>query len=155
MWSGFESSNAAPGGLWVRSYGSMLDQMVQLGFNAIRLPFAGDILNPGVMPNGINFAVNPDLQVTIRRPLVSAAESWRIDSCSLSSPECSRPPFFASPWPLQYDRILSDILTPMLAPLMPIFAVLFALSPSLPPSSGPDIDAGDGQDCGRLQAARH
>ena len=74
MWSGFESFNAAPGGLWARSYGSMLDQMVQLGFNAIRLPFAGDILNPGVMPQGINFAVNADLQVTDRRPLFSTAK---------------------------------------------------------------------------------
>ncbi|MDP1748666.1 MAG: Calx-beta domain-containing protein [Reyranella sp.] len=61
-WFGFESSNLAPHGLWTRGYQSMMDQMVDLGFNTIRLPFSSEMLHSTAAPNGIDFAKNPDLQ---------------------------------------------------------------------------------------------
>lgn len=61
-WFGFESSNYAPHGLWTRGYKEMMDQMVQLGFNTIRLPFSDQLFDPGSTPNGIDFSKNPDLQ---------------------------------------------------------------------------------------------
>jgi aryl-phospho-beta-D-glucosidase BglC (GH1 family) len=61
-WFGFETSNRVVHGLWARSYQSMMDQMKSLGFNTIRLPFCDASVQPGVMPNGINYALNPDLQ---------------------------------------------------------------------------------------------
>lgn len=60
-WFGLESSNEAPHGLWARGYKEMMDQMVDLGFNTIRLPFSTDLLHGG-MPSGIDFSKNPDLQ---------------------------------------------------------------------------------------------
>jgi Ca2+-binding RTX toxin-like protein len=61
-WFGMEGTNYAPGGLDVRSYTSMMDQMVELGFNAIRLPFSNQLFDAGSTPRGINFGLNPDLQ---------------------------------------------------------------------------------------------
>ncbi|MGQ0583323.1 MAG: Calx-beta domain-containing protein [Reyranella sp.] len=60
-WFGFENSDVAPHGLWTRNYQSMMDQMVDLGFNTIRLPFSNDTLRATGTPN-INYAANPDLQ---------------------------------------------------------------------------------------------
>lgn len=62
MWSGFESDVAVVHGLWARSYQSHLDQMRKLGFNMIRLPFAGDALEPSCYPRNIDYNVNPDLR---------------------------------------------------------------------------------------------
>ncbi len=61
-WFGFESSTLAPHGLWTRGYQSMMDQMVDLGFNTIRLPFSNDTIHSTGTPNGIDFFKNPDLQ---------------------------------------------------------------------------------------------
>lgn len=61
-WFGMETSNYAPHGLWARGYKDMMDQMKKLGFNTIRLPFSDQLFDPGSTPNGINFALNPDLQ---------------------------------------------------------------------------------------------
>ena len=61
-WFGFESSTLAPHGLWTRGYKEMMDQMVQLGFNTIRLPFSSEMLHTSAAPNGIDFGKNPDLQ---------------------------------------------------------------------------------------------
>jgi aryl-phospho-beta-D-glucosidase BglC (GH1 family) len=60
-WYGMETSNFAPQGLWVRSYQSMMDQMVSLGFNAIRLPFSLEMFKAGSTPSGIDYRLNPDL----------------------------------------------------------------------------------------------
>lgn len=60
-WFGLESSNEAPHGLWTRGYKEMMDQMADLGFNTIRLPFSTDLLHGGT-PSGIDFSKNPDLQ---------------------------------------------------------------------------------------------
>ena len=61
-WFGFETSNLVVHGLWARGYQSMLDQMKQLGFNTVRLPFCDAAVKPGAVPNSINYALNPDLQ---------------------------------------------------------------------------------------------
>src|SRR5262249_30709439 len=61
-WFGFETSNFAPHGLWARGYKDMMDQMKSLGFNTIRLPFSNQLFDAGSTPNGINYALNPDLQ---------------------------------------------------------------------------------------------
>ena len=61
-WFGFESSTFAPHGLWTRGYKDMMDQMVDLGFNTIRMPFSSEMLHTTTAPNGIDFSKNPDLQ---------------------------------------------------------------------------------------------
>jgi endoglucanase len=60
-WFGFESSNYAPHGLWIRGYRDMMDQMKAEGFNVIRLPFSSELFDAGRTPNGIDAALNPDL----------------------------------------------------------------------------------------------
>ncbi len=60
-WFGLETENYAPHGLWARSLPSLLDQIVELGFNTIRLPYSNQLFDPGSVPNGINYDLNPDL----------------------------------------------------------------------------------------------
>lgn len=60
-WFGFETELHAPHGLWQRSWQDMLDQVRELGYNVIRLPFSNAMLVPGTKPTGINYAENPDL----------------------------------------------------------------------------------------------
>ncbi|HUX87167.1 MAG TPA: glycoside hydrolase family 5 protein [Chloroflexota bacterium] len=61
-WFGLETDNLAPHGIWARSYQSMLDQIVQSGFNCLRLPFSNELFDPKLTPNGIDFSQNPDLK---------------------------------------------------------------------------------------------
>jgi aryl-phospho-beta-D-glucosidase BglC (GH1 family) len=61
-WFGFETGNFVVHGLWARNYQDMMNQMKQLGFNTIRLPFSNAIFNPANAPNSINYSLNPDLQ---------------------------------------------------------------------------------------------
>ena len=61
-WFGLETGTFAPQGLWTRSLDSMLDQIVQTGFNTIRLPYSDQLFEPGSTPNGIDLQKNPDLQ---------------------------------------------------------------------------------------------
>jgi aryl-phospho-beta-D-glucosidase BglC (GH1 family) len=61
-WFGLETANYCPHGLWSRSYQSMMDQMKQLGFNTIRLPYCNQAFDSGSTPNSIDFNQNPDLQ---------------------------------------------------------------------------------------------
>jgi endoglucanase len=61
-WFGLETTTFAPQGLWARSLDDMLDQMVQAGFNTIRLPYSDQLFDPNSTPNGIDFQKNPDLQ---------------------------------------------------------------------------------------------
>ena len=60
-WFGFESANYAAHGLWTRDYHSMMDQMVELGFNSIRIPYCDQMFDAASKANGIDFAKNPDL----------------------------------------------------------------------------------------------
>jgi aryl-phospho-beta-D-glucosidase BglC (GH1 family) len=63
-WFGMETANYAPHGLWTRDYRSMLDQIKQLGYNSIRLPFSNQLFDAGSTPNSIDFSSgkNTDLQ---------------------------------------------------------------------------------------------
>jgi len=61
-WSGFETSTYSPHGLSSRNYKAMLDQIKSLGYNTLRLPYSNQLFNPGSIPNGIDFSINPDLQ---------------------------------------------------------------------------------------------
>jgi len=61
-WFGFETSNYVVDGLDVRSYKDMLDQIKSLHYNTIRLPYSNQVFDSGSKPNGINYALNPDLQ---------------------------------------------------------------------------------------------
>lgn len=60
-WFGMETTTYAPHGLWARGYREMMDQMKELGFNTIRLPYSDQLFAPGSTPNGIDFSKNPDL----------------------------------------------------------------------------------------------
>lgn len=62
-WFGAESEIYAPHGLLSRSYKDVIDQIKSMGFNAVRLPFSGDICNNERTPSTgvINEALNPDL----------------------------------------------------------------------------------------------
>ncbi len=61
-WFGFETSNYVVHGLWSRGYKDMMNQMKNLGYNTIRLPYANQDFDSGVNPNGIDYSKNPDLQ---------------------------------------------------------------------------------------------
>lgn len=61
-WFGLETDTLAPHGLWARPYRELLDQIVQLGCNCIRLPFSNELFDPSLTPNGIDFSQNPDLK---------------------------------------------------------------------------------------------
>jgi endoglucanase len=62
-WFGMETGTYAPHGLWARNWEDMLDQIADLGYNAIRLPFSNQILDPNAQPlEGIDFEKNPDLR---------------------------------------------------------------------------------------------
>ena len=60
-WFGFETTNYAPYGLEMRSLEDMLDQIKELGYNVIRLPFSNATLEPGARPSNIDYSLNPDL----------------------------------------------------------------------------------------------
>ncbi|MDZ4267955.1 MAG: Calx-beta domain-containing protein [Mycobacterium sp.] len=60
-WFGFESDIFAPHGLWTRNYQDMMDQMVALEFNTIRLPYSSQMLHTTAAPSGIDFHKNPEL----------------------------------------------------------------------------------------------
>lgn len=52
-WFGFESTNRVPHGLWAIGYKQAIDQIASLGFNSIRIPFAGDTFTG--TPTGVDF----------------------------------------------------------------------------------------------------
>ncbi len=68
-WFGLETPGFAPQGLWAQDYKSMMDQMLALGFNVIRLPFSLQLFEPDSIPSGINDKLNPDL-VNLRGPQI-------------------------------------------------------------------------------------
>ncbi|MDS0137302.1 MULTISPECIES: cellulase family glycosylhydrolase [unclassified Amycolatopsis] len=61
-WFGMETDNKTFHGLWSsRTWRQQLDQMAQLGYNTLRVPFSDDALKPGATATGINDYTNPDL----------------------------------------------------------------------------------------------
>ena len=63
-WSGFEVPNAVFGGLDKRPYWDHMDQIKALGFNMVRIPFAGDTLWSSTYPGWGKISANPDLEVS-------------------------------------------------------------------------------------------
>lgn len=61
-WFGAETDTFVPHGLWSRHWESILDQIANLGYNTIRLPYSNEMLRPGIEPRGIDYNINPDLQ---------------------------------------------------------------------------------------------
>lgn len=60
-WFGSETENHVPHGLWSRGYEEMIQQIKQLGFNAVRFPFCPDTLR-NVAATSIDYSKNPELQ---------------------------------------------------------------------------------------------
>ena len=75
-WFSFETETNVVHGLWARSMTGMLDQMQQLGFNAVRVPFCPKLLQ-GARPTSM----------TGRR---RAATSWRCCARSGKAPSRRR-----------------------------------------------------------------
>ncbi|MGO8947977.1 MAG: glycoside hydrolase family 5 protein, partial [Ktedonobacterales bacterium] len=61
-WFGFETQTFCPHGLSVRNYQDMLNQIAQLGFNTIRLPYSNQLFDPASVPTNISYTLNPDLR---------------------------------------------------------------------------------------------
>ncbi|MGD2049207.1 MAG: glycoside hydrolase family 5 protein, partial [Chloroflexota bacterium] len=61
-WFGLETESFAPHGLWARSLESFLDQIQELGFNTIRLPYSNELFDPSSLPTSINYDLNPELE---------------------------------------------------------------------------------------------
>ncbi|MFA5135990.1 MAG: glycoside hydrolase family 5 protein [Patescibacteria group bacterium] len=61
-WFGLETSTFAPHGLWSRNYKDMMNQIKNLGYNTIRLPFSNQALDPSSKANGIDFSKNNELR---------------------------------------------------------------------------------------------
>ena len=63
-WFGMETPDNTVDGLWSRNYQDMMNQMVSLGFNTIRLPYSNQLLDSPVVPSSglIDYNKNPDLK---------------------------------------------------------------------------------------------
>jgi endoglucanase len=61
-WFGLETGTFAPHGLWKRNLDSMVDQMVDTGFNTLRLPYSNELFDAKSKPNGIDYKKNPELK---------------------------------------------------------------------------------------------
>ncbi len=61
-WFGMETGTFAPHGLWERNWEDMLDQMVELGYNTLRLPYSNQMFDGRSLAQGIDFERNPDLR---------------------------------------------------------------------------------------------
>lgn len=61
-WFGCETASFTFHGLWTgRSYKDFLDQVKELNFNVLRVPFSGQLLRSDSMVSGINTNSNPEL----------------------------------------------------------------------------------------------
>lgn len=67
-WSGLESQNHVPDGLWARDYKDMLAQIKSLGYNTIRLPYSIQSLRSDKV-SGINFGLGSNKDLEGKTPL--------------------------------------------------------------------------------------
>jgi len=58
-WFGFETSLYRPHGVWVRDMTSVLQQIKDLGFNTIRVPWCNEMLNPGASISINSYGTDP------------------------------------------------------------------------------------------------
>ena len=67
-WSGFETDNHAPHGLWTRDCTDMLVQIKELGYNIIRLPFSLECVSSNSV-TGIDFNNGKNQALKDKKPL--------------------------------------------------------------------------------------
>jgi endoglucanase len=63
-WFGMETDNRTFHGLWANApatWRGQIERMASLGFNTLRIPYAGDAVRPGATATSINTFTNPDL----------------------------------------------------------------------------------------------
>eukprot|EP00613_Pedinella_sp_CCMP2098_P036211 CAMPEP_0171815498 /NCGR_PEP_ID=MMETSP0991-20121206/80292_1 /TAXON_ID=483369 /ORGANISM="non described non described, Strain CCMP2098" /LENGTH=265 /DNA_ID=CAMNT_0012429173 /DNA_START=58 /DNA_END=852 /DNA_ORIENTATION=- len=58
-WFGFETETLCPHGLWQRPLDSMLNQILELPANLLRLPFCNDIFSKGAQPSAGSINTGP------------------------------------------------------------------------------------------------
>ncbi|WP_010522209.1 cellulase family glycosylhydrolase [Aquimarina agarivorans] len=58
-WFGFETALYRPHGVWSRDMKSVLQQIKDLGFNTIRVPWCNEMLNPGASININSYGTDP------------------------------------------------------------------------------------------------
>lgn len=63
-WFGFETQNYFPHGIWTRDMKSVLQQIKDLGFNTIRVPWCNEMLNPGVTIEIPSYGTDPHTGVS-------------------------------------------------------------------------------------------
>ncbi|MBS0561034.1 MAG: tandem-95 repeat protein [Proteobacteria bacterium] len=61
-WAGGEGTAFAPQGLNMINYQQTMQEMLQAGFNTIRMPWSDRLLNSSPASGAINYTLNPDLQ---------------------------------------------------------------------------------------------
>lgn len=61
-WFGLETSAFAPGGLAKRRWEDVLNEIVEKGYNTVRLPFSNEALEHKSFQRAINYRLNPDLE---------------------------------------------------------------------------------------------
>jgi endoglucanase len=67
-WFGLETSAHAPHGLWKRDYKDMLQQIADIGFNTVRVPFSLEALGSSTT-SGIDFANGRNAELKGKTPL--------------------------------------------------------------------------------------
>ncbi len=60
-WFGFETDIFVAHGLWARNWRGLMDEVKSLGFNALRIPFSGELAATGGAVSGVDYGLNPDL----------------------------------------------------------------------------------------------
>ena len=63
-WFGFETQNYFPHGIWTRDMKSVLQQIKDLGFNTIRVPWCNEMLNPGITIEIPSYGTDPHTGVS-------------------------------------------------------------------------------------------
>ena len=66
-WYGFETPDAVVHGLWAQDYHTIVDDIKNLGYNTIRIPFSNQMVETPVVPQNLSFnnnagAINSDLK---------------------------------------------------------------------------------------------
>ncbi|AUP77378.1 cellulase family glycosylhydrolase [Flavivirga eckloniae] len=85
-WFGFETSLYSPHGIWNRDTKSVLQQIKDLGFNTIRVPWCNEMLNPGATLNINPYGSDPytgvspmnEVEGTLTKPieLLDVVVNW-------------------------------------------------------------------------------
>ena len=66
-WYGFETPDEIAHGLWAQDYHSIINDIKNLGYNTIRIPFSNQVVEDPIVPQNISFSsntgpINSDLQ---------------------------------------------------------------------------------------------